>query len=91
MLHSLFSCPEPVYKGTLFPDVLPLAKNSDCFFRLSEMLPVFFPVVLAHSFPNQLYPLSQTVPMQFRRFLVLRSVSVNYVRKICMGDDECVK
>ena len=39
MLHSLLSCPEPVYKGTLFPDVLPLAKNSDCFFRLSEILP----------------------------------------------------
>ena len=61
---------EPVYKRTPFPDVLPLAKNSDCFFRLSEMLPGFFLVVLAHSFPNQLYPLSQTVPMQFRRFLV---------------------
>lgn len=42
MLHSLFICPEQVYKGTLFPDVLPLAKNSDCFFRLSEMLPGVF-------------------------------------------------
>ena len=82
MLHSLFSCPEPVYNRTPFPDVLPLAKNSDCVFRLSEMLPGFFAVVLAHSFPNQLYPLSQTVPLQFRRFLVSYAALVSITSEI---------